>query len=75
MILENDFKNIFNKSVEKKVSDRNYSYIDAVIQSCEEHSIEVTVAAKWLSSPIKEKLMVEGQEINLIPKTKNKLPL
>jgi len=75
MILENDFKNIFNKSVEKRVSGRNSTYLDAVIESCEEHNIEVTVAAKWISAPIKEKLMVEGQEINLVPKTTNKLPL
>lgn len=74
MITE-DFKNSINKLIETKVTRKNYSYIDAVIQVCEDNNVDVVLAAKWLSSPIKEKIMVEGQSINLLPKTKNKLPI
>jgi len=47
--------------------------MDAVLKFCEDENVEPEVAAKFLTKPIKEKIMLEGQEINLIPKTKSKL--
>jgi hypothetical protein len=42
--------------------------------SCEQFGIEPQVAAKFLSKPIIQKIKIEGQELNLLPKT-SKLPL
>lgn len=43
------------------------SYIDAVLELCEEMKMEPFMAARLLSDPIKEKIKKEGQEINLLP--------
>ena len=48
-------------------------YMDSVLKLCEDHNVEPEVAAKYLTKPIKEKIMLEGQEINLVPKTSSKL--
>jgi len=74
-MITDEFKNNFNKLVENKVISKNYSYIDAVVQVCEDNGVDIVLAAKWLSNPIKEKIMIEGQSINLLPKTKNALPI
>ena len=51
------------------------TYIDAVLECCEKMNLEPETAGKFLSSPLKEKLYVEFQSINLLPKTKSKLPI
>ena len=64
----------FPKEVEKYAKMHNASYIDSVIAICEQFGIEPQVAAKFLSKPIIQKIKIEGQELNLLPKT-SKLPL
>lgn len=64
----------FPKEVEKYAKKYNVSYIDSVIAICEQFGIEPQVAAKFLSKPIIQKIKIEGQELNLLPKT-SKLPL
>tara|TARA_R110001592_G_scaffold313788_1_gene589262 strand:+ start:434 stop:658 length:225 start_codon:yes stop_codon:yes gene_type:complete len=59
----------FSKSVEKHVRDNDCGYIDAVVEICNELEIEPALGAKYLSIPIKEKIRVEGEEINLLPRT------
>lgn len=59
----------FCKEVEKLVAKGTYdSYIDAILYVCEENEMEPFMAARLLSTPIKEKIQKEGQEINLLPK-------
>jgi len=58
----------FCKMVERLVIDGSYdSYIDAVLHVCEENKMEPFMAARLISDPIKEKIKLEGQEINLLP--------
>ena len=68
MILENGDLNIQNE-VEKLVSKKNYTYMDAVLKLCEDYSLEPSYIAKHLSKPIIEKLREEGESINLLPKS------
>lgn len=68
MILENGDLNIQNE-IEKLVSKKNYSYMDAVLKLCEDYSLEPSYIAKHLSKPIIEKLREEGESINLLPKS------
>ena len=61
----------FSKSVENHVRLNECGYIEAVVEVCNELEIETSLGAKYLSTPIKEKIRVEGEEINLLPKTPN----
>ncbi len=68
-------KEEFSKKVENKISNKkNVSYIDAVISVLEELSLDASIAQKLLSQPLLEKLKQEGQELNILPKSKNVLP-
>ena len=65
----------FCKKVENLILNDKYdNYIEAVLQVCDEESLEPFMGARLLSQPIKEKIKEEGQTINLLP-SKTKLPL
>jgi len=65
----------FSKEVEEFVKrQKEPSYIDAVLHICEKHGVEPDTVSKILSKPIKERLKVEGQRLNLLKKD-SKLPL
>ena len=69
-----DLKNKFSRSVELYVEKWNVSYMDAVITLCEQYNVEPEAVVKHLSKPILEKIKIEGQSLNFLPKTKTKLP-
>jgi len=73
MILESGELNI-QSEVEKIIKKKNCSYMDAVLQICEKHEIDPSYIAKHLSKPIIEKIKVEGQSLNLLPRT-SRLPI
>ena len=75
MIITDDVKRTFSKEVENHVIVKGGKYIDAVLKKCDDYEIEPQVAANLISRPIVEKLQIEGQDINLIPKEKNQLPV
>ena len=58
----------FSKRVENLVIERHISYIDAILSICEEEELEPDSVTSLLSIPIKERLMVEGQELNILKK-------
>ena len=65
----------FCKDVEKLILEDIFdSYIDAVLHLCDDKGVEPFMAARLLSKPIKEKIIKEGQEVNLLPK-QAKLPI
>jgi uncharacterized protein YllA (UPF0747 family) len=68
MILENGDINVQNE-IEKLVSKKKYTYIDAILKLCEDYSLEPSYIAKHLPKPIIEKLREEGESINLLPKS------
>ena len=57
--------------VEKHVMKNGGSYIDAVLTVCEVEDIDLIIAAKDLSKPIREKLEVEGTKLNILPRKKS----
>lgn len=75
MILTDDQKKTFSKKVENYVQENGGTYIDAVILLCEEYKIEPPIVAKSLSKPLVEKIQLEGQDLNLLPRPENKLPI
>ena len=75
MILTEEQKNGFSKKVEKYIIEKGGSYIDAVLLLCAEYEIEPPLVAKSLSKPLIEKIKIEGQDLNLLPRPENKLPI
>lgn len=75
MIITEAEKKKFCKMVEDRAQDTKMSYIDIVLECCEKFGIEPEVAGKFLNAPLREKLYVEFQSVNLLPKTKSKLPI
>lgn len=66
----------FSQEIEKIVKNSKMNYIDAIISYCEENSIEIEVASKLVSKPLKEKLKNDAIELNFLKKTtRAKLPL
>lgn len=62
-------KEEFSLKIEKFVSRARCSYLDAIVLFCEENNIEVESAAQMLNTTIKQKLEVEAQDLNYLPKT------
>jgi len=60
----------FSDEVERIVSRGNTTYIEAVIDVCEKHGIDPSSVGKFLPKAMKERLKMEGQDLNLIPKDK-----
>jgi uncharacterized Zn finger protein len=63
-----------SKSIENYIISSNCSYIEATVHVMEKLGMEYNIIAKLLSKPIVEKIKEEGRGLNLLPKTKNKLP-
>lgn len=57
--------------IELAVSARNISYMDAVLEICEENSIDASMVARHLSKPIIENIEREARDVNLLPKKKS----
>ncbi len=62
-------KDKFSMIIETMVRDQNVSYMDAIVYWCEKNEMEVETAAKLLSPLIKEKMLVEAQDLNIIKKS------
>ena len=63
-----DLEKTFSKKVEDRVIKTGLSYMEAINTLCEEMQIEQELAAKYLSQPIIEKIKVEAQKVNLLPR-------
>ena len=64
-----DLEKTFSKKVEERVLKTGDGYMDTINLLCEEMDIEPELAAKYLSKPIIEKIRVEAENINLLPRT------
>ena len=63
-----DLEKTFSKKVEDRVANTGETYMDAINHLCENMQIEQELAAKNLSQPIIEKIKVEAQQVNLLPR-------
>jgi hypothetical protein len=64
----------FSKKVESVHLQKKISYIEAVIDICEEHDIDPGQVKKFLNNTIKEKIEIEAKDLNFLPKG-NELPI
>jgi hypothetical protein len=61
-------KKKFTKMIEEEVRKNNLSYIDAVVNLCENNGIEIEDVKKFLSTSVKERIEVEAMRLNFLPK-------
>jgi hypothetical protein len=60
----------FSLKIENLVqSKKTLSYMDAVLFFCEQNDIDPSTVANLISKSIKDKITVEAQNLNYIPKT------
>jgi hypothetical protein len=62
-------KEEFSIAVERFAKEKRCSYMDAVILYAEENNMEVESAARKISQSLKEKIEVEAQDLNFLPKS------
>ena len=62
-------KDKFSIIIETMVRDHSISYMDAIVHWCEKNEMEIETAAKLVSPLIKEKMLVEAQDLNVIKKS------
>jgi benzoyl-CoA reductase/2-hydroxyglutaryl-CoA dehydratase subunit BcrC/BadD/HgdB len=56
----------FAAEIERRVKQKNASYLDAVMDVCETFEIEPQSVAKHLTKPVIEKIKLEASQRNLI---------
>ncbi len=59
----------FAQEIENLVSEQKISYIDAIVNFCEQNSIDLESVPKLISKPLKEKIKYEAMELNFLKKT------
>ena len=56
------------KLIQHTVLEKRLTYIDAIVDICEENKIEIEDISKFLSAVVKEKIEVEAMNLNYLPK-------
>lgn len=65
----------FSMLIEEIVKRTGLSYMEAVIEHCEQNKIEIDVGARLLSPSLKAKIFNEAASLNFLAKTEtSKLP-
>ena len=64
----------FSELIESIVSEKNISYIDAIVYHCEKTGFEVELAATLLTPLVKSKISDEAISLNMIKKV-SRLPI
>ena len=67
-------KQKFTQLVEDSVRINKSSYMDAVIELCSQHNLELEEVKKFISPIIKDKIEAEARKLNFLPR-QNELPL
>jgi KaiC/GvpD/RAD55 family RecA-like ATPase len=61
--------NEFSLHIEHIVREKRVSYMDAVLDYCKENFLEPDDVAKLVNKSLKEKIAMDMQELNYLPKT------
>ena len=59
----------FSREVENKVNTMGDGYIEAILSLFDTYQVEPSLASKFLSKSIINKLHNEGLDLNILPKT------
>ena len=72
-MITDQIKNDFCGKVIEYANKESMTYMDSVIYVSEEYGFGPEMGAKFLSKPLVEKIRIEGEDLNMLPK-KSKLP-
>ena len=64
----------FTQIIEKTVREKRITYIDAIVWYCEKNEIDISTVNPLVSKHLKQKIQVEAEHLNFLPKTA-KLPI
>lgn len=65
----------FSLEIEKIVQEKKgISYMDAILKYCEENELDPGTVAPMITKTLKDKITIEAQNLNYLPKT-GQLPL
>ena len=68
----------FAEDIERLVLTSGMNYIDAIVEYCNIHNIEIESVGKLVSKPLKEKLRYDANQLNYLKESstasKAKLP-
>jgi len=64
----------FSLIIEQTVKEKKLSYMDAIVWWCEENEFDIQDVNKLISPLIKEKIKVEAEDLNFLPKS-SRLPI
>ncbi len=59
----------FMRDIEIYVKRYDISYLEAIMQYCEDNHLEIESVPKLVGNPLKEKLEAEAIKLNFLPKT------
>jgi hypothetical protein len=65
----------FCSEIERYAKDFKLSYIEAIVDYCEDNDLDVEAVSKMVSSNMKEKIQYEAENLNMMPRTSTPLPL
>lgn len=65
----------FSLIIERTAREKRIKYIDAIIWYCEENDLDTSNVGKLISKPLKDKISVEAQDLNLLKEKVAKLPI
>ena len=65
----------FSKIIEDIVQDKSITHMDAVLLYCDNHELEPEDVKKFVSKTLKDKITVNAQDLNYLPKTTAELPV
>lgn len=66
-------KQKFTKLIEDVVQRLNMTYMDAVINVCNDHDVDLEDVRKFITPIIKDKIQAEAMHLNYLPRA-NTLP-
>jgi len=64
----------FSMMIAELASDKKIGVMEAICHYCEQNQFEIEVASSLISPPLKAKLRLEAENLNLLKK-KNRLPI
>ena len=65
----------FSEEIEKYVRTSKESYMDSVIMYCKENDMDYENINSLMSTVLKQKIQFEAENLNMMAKTANQLPL
>ena len=72
-MITDEIKNKFCGEVLELATKESMTYMDSVIHVSEEYGFGPELGAKFLTKPLVEKIRIEGEDLNMLPR-KSKLP-